>query len=704
MSIDINRWLSGILSVYYLNKEKIKEEVEMKNLIVFIMFSTVLLLSDVTFTDINAGLPGVKFSSASWGDFDNDGDLDILITGNYSSGYLGIFRNDEGVFLYAMWFPSVEKGSVSLGDYDNDGYLDILMTGSYGSPISKIYRNTGPWTITEINAGLTGVYLSSVAWGDYDNDGDLDILLTGESDGGRISKIYRNDSGIFIEINAGLTAVYGSSVAWGDYDNDGDLDILLTGIGDGGAISKIYRNDSGTFIDINAGLTGVYSGSVAWGDYDNDGDLDILLTGALSIFTRISEIYRNDSGIFTNINAGLTGVSSGSVVWGDYDNDGDLDILLTGALNTYAGISEIYRNDSGIFTNINAGLTGVFSSSVAWGDYDNDGDLDILLTGDSDGGIISKIYRNDSIQKNTPPSRPSNMKAEVVNDRLKLYFDASSDAQTPQLGLSYNIELFVDGQRLKSSMSDITSGYRKLAAIGNSSQNTFWYLADFIPQCERLVSWKVQAIDHCFAGSEFESFPESGFSGRDLEVHSKPEMYGTDFLSWEYAYIEYINNYMIQIDDDPAFGSPIEEVILLEKNADYSKGNNKTLFMTKTLNTLAEYDSLNNNSTYYWRVKPVYGGGIVSRYNTAFLSFVFNPVVYPPSSISISVGNYVTVSWGSGKEEAKGQIYNVYSSDDPYAEFPGGWGYQAAVNGTEWVTTASSIKKFYCVTAASVVK
>ena len=234
---------------------------------------------------------------------------------------------------------------------------------------------------TDIGAGLTDVLQSSVAWGDYDNDGDLDILLTGrDSDFNPISRVYRNTSGTFGDVSAGLAGVFQGSVAWGDYDNDGDLDILLTGQDSGGnRISRVYRNTNGTFSDISAGLAGVILSSVAWGDYDNDGDLDILLTGLAT--GRISRVYQNTGGTFSDIGAALTGVTNSSAAWGDYDNDGDLDILLTGYVSGVGSIAPVYRNTNGTFSDIGAGLTGVNSSSVAWGDYDNDGDLDILLTG-----------------------------------------------------------------------------------------------------------------------------------------------------------------------------------------------------------------------------------------------------------------------------------------------------------------------------------
>jgi predicted nucleotidyltransferase len=306
----------------------------------------------------------------------------IAYTSNEVKIYLPVFLEQTSISLAGV------RGSVAWGDYDNDGDLDVLVAGYTASGnISKIYRNDNG-IFTDINAGLTGTMQCSAAWGDYDNDGDLDLLLAGYiSSNNYFSKIYRNDAGVFTDINAGLAGVSVGSADWGDYDNDGDLDILISGrTGSTSFISRVYRNDNGV-------LTGAYMSSAAWGDYDNDGDQDILLTGYVSESNRISKIYRNDNGVFTDINAGLTGVYYGSVDWGDYDNDGDLDILLTG-ISTAGNISAIYRNDSGVFTDIIAGLPDVYLGSVAWGDYDNDGDLDVLITGISSIGYISKVYMN----------------------------------------------------------------------------------------------------------------------------------------------------------------------------------------------------------------------------------------------------------------------------------------------------------------------
>ncbi|MEM7031030.1 MAG: VCBS repeat-containing protein, partial [Chloroflexota bacterium] len=457
------------------------------------------------FADISATLDGVIFGGVAWGDYDNDGDQDILLTGadNTGSRIAKVYRNDGGSFVdISATLDGVALGSVAWGDYDNDGDLDILLTGgdNTGTNIAKVYRNDGG-SFVDIGAALDGVRDSSVAWGDYDNDGDLDILLTGFGNTGIIAKVYRNDGGSFVDISAALDGVLNSSVAWGDYDNDGDLDILLTG----SSIAKVYRNDDGSFVDISAALDGVTNGDVAWGDYDNDGDLDILLTGT-SNTGPIAKVYRNDGGSFVDISAALEGVALSSVAWGDYDNDGDLDILLTGLGNTNTYIAKVYRNDGGSFVDISATLDKVVESGVAWGDYDNDGDLDILLIGqDNTFTGIAKVYENQA--DNTAPTAPASLMSTPSASEVTLHWAAASDTQTPTEGLSYNIGLGrVSGENdLLQPMafsSGITNGLRLLPALGNAQQGLTTTLILTTPGT---YYWRVQALDTAFVGSPFSS-------------------------------------------------------------------------------------------------------------------------------------------------------------------------------------------------------
>jgi hypothetical protein len=361
-----------------------------------------------------------------------------------------VYRKESGGFVDSgAALTGVYASSVAWGDYDNDGDLDILLTGFDldGNSVAKIYRNNGGG-FGDSGVALTGVGASSVAWGDYDNDGDLDILLTGYDGSGPATRVYRNDGPAagsgwsFADSGVALTGVYYGSVAWGDYDNDGDLDILLTGTTNGsstGAVAKVYRNDGPAagagwnFVDSGVALTGVHQSSVAWGDYDKDGDLDILLTGAGSGGVRVAKVYRNDAGSFVDSSAGLTGVADSSVAWGDYDNDGDLDILLTGRDGSGGIVAKVYRNDGGIFADSEIALTGVANSSVAWGDDDNDGDLDILLTGATDNGSpVTKVYSNEEgvCMELTSHSPVTHAVGVAVTANISAGFDANLNAAT----------------------------------------------------------------------------------------------------------------------------------------------------------------------------------------------------------------------------------------------------------------------------------
>ena len=473
---------------------------------------------------IDPSMENLSHGSPQWGDFDNDGDLDILLTGQRSSGsdYQSlIYRNDNpaaGTFHLHQTLTGVSPGNsngAAWGDYDNDGDLDIILCGTEsGNPtnhITKIYNNNSGLFV-DINTNIPGVWEGSVAWGDYDTDGDLDILLTGNRGvGSYISEIYRNDGPdqaqgwIFSPIGAPLTDIWQGAGLWGDYDNDSDLDILLYGVYASGLYTtKIYRNDDSTFVDINAGLTGIFNGCGAWGDYDSDGDLDILLSGDKGLFEPVSKIYRNDgNGVFTDINANIDGIRSGSCAFGDYDNDGDLDLIVIGTDTFNVTITKIYENDNNSFPGSAVSLTGFYWSAAAWGDYDNDMDLDILITGIQDGGNrYTRIVRNNSANPNTRPLPPGYAGWARGYSTLRLDWHPASDIQTPSPGLSYNLRVGTTpgGSEILSPMSN-PDGYRKVVAMGNANNDTSWTIEGLIPGADYYLS--IQTIDHAFTGSQF---------------------------------------------------------------------------------------------------------------------------------------------------------------------------------------------------------
>ena len=523
------------------------------------------------FVDSGADLEGVRSSSVAWGDYDNDGDLDILLTGEDQSRapITRLYRNDGGAVFtdVGALLTDVYLGSVAWGDYDNDGDLDILLTGCTAGEctdsVTKVYRNDDG-SFVDTGAALTEVSYSSAAWGDYDNDGDLDILITGFSESSLVSsEVYRNDGdGVFTDVEAGLTGAYLGSAAWGDVDNDGDVDILLTGCTTGCAerVTKVYRNDGGTFADAGASLVGVSDSSVGLGDYDSDGDLDILLAGSTGSGP-LARIYRNDGGnAFADVGAALPQIYNGtSVAWGDTDNDGDLDVLLAGNTGSML-IARIYRNDgSDVFTDISGStLAGVYYGPASgWGDYDNDGDLDILLTGEGTSNeLIARVYRNDTASANSVPSAPTGLDVSVVDTTAAMGWSPAGDAQTPVDGLTYNLRVGTTpgGMDVVSPMA-ASSGFRRLPQLGNSNHGVTATLTNLAPGT---YYWSVQAVDATWAGSPFAS--EDSFSVSmpvDTPVLlpiSNADGNGDYRVDWDD--VPYASSYTLEEDDNDQFTSP----------------------------------------------------------------------------------------------------------------------------------------------------
>ena len=198
------------------------------------------------------------------------------------------------------------------------------------------------------------------------------MMLSGEIDGGHTTKFYRNNlsaantppsmptgliaeisgqnsDGIFTDVtDSMLDIITRGSTDFIDYDNDGDLDIFITGLGPSNKIAKLYRNSRGRFFeDTNNAFSGVYYSDASTGDYDNDGDIDILITGDTGSI-KIATLYLNTGGSFTeDTSVSLTGVFNSTGTFGDYDNDGDLDILIAGDTGS-TKLTILYRNNTPI--------------------------------------------------------------------------------------------------------------------------------------------------------------------------------------------------------------------------------------------------------------------------------------------------------------------------------------------------------------------
>jgi hypothetical protein len=386
-----------------------------KQLLTLLLCLPLLGMAQINFTlDANSSIPGVGYGSIAFSDVDNDGDEDVLITGHTNNWVLiaSLYLNDgAGNFSLVTGTPfaGVNNSFVAFSDIDNDGDEDVLITGSEDiSSIAELYVNDGLGNFSLVTGTpFPGLDDASFEFSDIDNDGDMDLLMVGSSDNGPIAELYKNDGlGNFsIVTGTPFSAADNGSIAFSDVDNDGDEDVLITGDNwNTDVLSELYINDGlGNFsLVTNTVFTHINRSSISFSDIDNDGDEDVLMTGRKLNGMPSSELYKNDGlGNFSLVTGTpFTEVNLGSIAFADVDSDGDQDVFITGEDEFNDMISELYINNGLGSFSIATGVsfTGVHIGSIAFSDVDNDGDEDLLITGEENfWNVLSNLYKNSSI-------------------------------------------------------------------------------------------------------------------------------------------------------------------------------------------------------------------------------------------------------------------------------------------------------------------
>ncbi|MBN1898403.1 MAG: T9SS type A sorting domain-containing protein [Spirochaetes bacterium] len=470
---------------------------------------------------------GVHYCSISCGDYDNDGNLDLVIAGDDGAGYrLRLYKNLGNGAFNTNEIP-VEPGwgvricSIAGGDYDNDGDLDLAVAGEDGSGYRlRIYKNFGNGTFdgNEVYPEPNwGVRYCSLAWGDFDNDGDLDLAIAGDDGSTNVFRVYRNNgNGTFdtneIQPEPGWGVGNFSALAWGDYDNDGDLDIAIAGDDGTDYRFRVYKNNgNGTFdtneIEPQPGW-GIDECDLAWGDYDNDGDLDIAIAGysgwvRLRVYTNLGN---GTFGGYTEPDPGW-GATLSCLAWGDYDNDGNIDLAISGTDGGAGGKFRIYRNNgNGTFDPSEIQPEpgwGVRLGSIVWGDYDNDGDLDVAIAGYDNAGIRRfRVYTNLENTTNHPPPSPQGMQSLKVDGKWRFQWFASSDDHTTTKAIRYHVAIGTNVTGNYDYTSEMIHYPRGGATMGNVCVVTGAYYQSNI-STNRTVYWKVCAIDSSYKVSPY---------------------------------------------------------------------------------------------------------------------------------------------------------------------------------------------------------
>lgn len=386
------------------------------SLLFIIIFSSSSFSQTFTRIDTGSVAQDLDHSQGScWGDFDNDGYEDLLITngwGGLATHQVFLYHNEgNGKFskvLSGDWQNQyADYGGACFGDYDNDGDLDIFIP-VYQS-YNYLYRNEGNSNFKRVSDPIISLDRQtsvSSSWIDFDNDGFLDLLVFNSER----NQLFHNEAdGSFALVPSEEIAVpkYNSCCgSWSDFDNDGDMDLFVATVNNGKNYLFVNKsNESFASLENGSIVNNTRESlSACWGDIDNDGDMDLFVVNG---FGDKVELHRNNGdGTFEEITTepliteNTTNVSGS---WGDFDNDGDLDLFVTGDNSPgYSGKNYLYANDgSGNFTTVEAGqIVKDRGAGCSICDYDKDGDLDIFVVNFKWNSYKNIFYVNNGNENN----------------------------------------------------------------------------------------------------------------------------------------------------------------------------------------------------------------------------------------------------------------------------------------------------------------
>lgn len=344
------------------------------------------------------------------GDFNRDGNLDLVTANDYGTGVSVLLGNGDGTFQPPVDYPvgGSYTAAVAVADFNHDGKLDIAAL-SYDTTMLSILLGNGDGTFQPHTDYATGGSWGGFVVGDFNGDGNLDVAVpAGGEPISYVAVLLGNGDGTFQPLVNYPTGEDAGGIAAGDFNHDGKLDLVTVGF-DG--VSMLLGNGDGTF----QGPVDYYSGSksyqVAVGDFNNDGNLDVAtVNGYPSLPLTILLGYGDGTLQWPQYFA--SGYTEGSVVLADFNGDGKLDVALgTCGYDPYCDSSYVSlslgNGDGTLQDYVNYRIGGGGQHGLAVGDFNGDGVPDLAATNDTDGTVSILLNGNGTRVKLTSSSDPS---------------------------------------------------------------------------------------------------------------------------------------------------------------------------------------------------------------------------------------------------------------------------------------------------------
>jgi len=456
------------------------------------------------------------YGSIDVGDFNKDGKMDFIVNGgriyngSYTERISELFENTNNGFVNQSVGSTSQIGSpLKFFDFDGDGYLDIYQQGyvtSLGQYQTELFRNNGNKTFSTIENSITNNDYQILSSWDYDRDNDWDLVAASSINFG-LQHVLVNKEGVFeVDPSQDLTCtncLTNNLIA--DFNKDGMEDVWRPESGG----YKLFLNSSSGLFEANLETQFFYGSTLRVIDYDGDGWNDIISVS--TDFIQGGRVYKNLG--YDESNKKYLGFKvvindlpyNATTIPCDFDHDGDMDIFAS-------SVSKLYINEGNdSFKGLRIlGVDGMTNSNLI--DIDSDGDLDVLIMGyfnnfTSEEVTKAKVLENQLVVSgrglsNLPPEKPFDLSARQDENGMHLMWKSGLDDHTPPESQSFDIVIYRNGKSLTKMPIDGMTGIRMRLAPGCITSPSF--TLDNLAPGE--YSWRVQAVDQSFSGSELSSF------------------------------------------------------------------------------------------------------------------------------------------------------------------------------------------------------
>lgn len=443
-----------------------------------------------------------------WADVNNDSLLDMILSvKNQNQVSLIAYPNpDQGpsgkIVLAATPFRS---GTFTLSDFNQDNKIDLVFSGtdSLQADRTEIYINLGSFIFQKPNTPLLSQAASKITFSDLNNDAEKDLVLIDTS--GAFTAFRNKGQNFTVLFDS--TQLKAQDFAIFDFDGNGFNDIAISGENQLHQIVLTlieFRDAFDPLLTIQLPIP--VKGRIEAGDLNHDGLFDLIVSGEMGNGQWVTQTFINQDTVFLT-GRSWPGLKNASIKIADFDSDGKADVALRGQDTLGRDLNWVatFSGDSLLLPTQNLLLQ-------SFGDYDRDGDLDVVQILDTLGVAV---LENKALVKNSQPSPPSTASGVFVLNRLFLYWQRPADDHTPSPALTHDLLLLSGQTEIYSGEFDLKSLQRMTVSHGNQSSHNFSLLR--VPLTS--YSFQVQTVDNAFVGSHIITGQCSGQECVQFKTH-----------------------------------------------------------------------------------------------------------------------------------------------------------------------------------------